>query len=239
MDRYSIQSKSLVNKTWSKVKQDGENNKPSIGERIGKWDVTKNNLHWILGLSAIALIGLFFASCFNSNSNLTDSLIGTIGGLASLFGIYLTLCQIIEAKKDIIKVAGIANAAKIATEETRQSIRKTISISQVVKNCEQIKRIQESLMHSELKIAIHLTQELQDAVIELNNHLKSFNIEFDENGMTNHIKKMGMNIGFLRTSEKFKIDGDKRDGINRDFDNLLKIMFDLKAKLTTYYNEGT
>ena len=228
------QLQSSSNKDSSKRKQLDENPKLSIGERIGKWDVTKNNLHWIFGLTAIVLIGLFAASCFKSNSNLTESLIGTIGGLASIFGIYLTLCQIIEAKKDIIKVAGIANAAKIATEETRQSIRNTISIAQVSKYCEQIKFIQEKLNNKELNFVIHLIHDLQDAILELQKYLKSVKITFDEEAVANHIKKMGMNITFIRIAIERGNEKYKRNEILKDFDDLLTVMSELKAKLTTH-----
>ncbi|MDE5886082.1 MAG: hypothetical protein K2H46_00680 [Muribaculaceae bacterium] len=233
----SVKTKLLAKKDSSKCNQDEENPKPSLGERIGKWDITKNNLHWIFGLSAIVLIGLFIVSCFNSNSNITESLIGTIGSLASLFGIYLTLCQVIEAKKDIIMVAGIANATKTAAEETKQSIRKTISIAQLAKYCEQIKFIQEKLNNKELNFVIHLIHDLQDAILELQKYLKSVNISFDEGAIADHIKKMGMNITFIRTAIERGNEKYKRNEILKDFDDLLIVMSELKAKLTTHDNE--
>lgn len=95
-----------------------QESKLTIVEKIGKWNITKNNLIWIFGLSGFALIILFIVSCLNDGKNWIGNLIGTVGGLASIFGIYLTLCQLIETKKDVEYVTGIAEATKKATEET-------------------------------------------------------------------------------------------------------------------------
>lgn len=211
----------------------------TIVGRIGKWNITKNNLNWVFGLSGLALIILFIFSCVYESKNWIGNFIGTVGGLASGFGIYLTLCELIETKKDVEYVTGIAVATKNATEETKKSLRKTMSVAQVAKFCEQIKRIQEHFDNKEHNIVILLTHELQEAVIELRKYLKSLNIEFDEEALTNHITKMGMNITFIRTAIERNNEKYKRDDIRKDFQDLLKIMLELKAQLTIHENEGS
>lgn len=217
------------------LKENKESNS-SFVERMGKWNVTKNNLNWIFGLSSLAITGLFICACFNDRLKWIGNLIGTLGGLASIFGIYLTMCQIIEAKKDIIKVTAIANATKIATEETRQSLRKTLSVANVAKYCERIKLIQDKINHKELEFVIHLIQDLQDAIIELQKYLKSVNISFDEDSMQNHIIKMGMNLSFIRKAIDQNNEKYKKAEILKDFDELFIVISDLKAKLTTHDN---
>lgn len=208
----------------------------SIGEKIGRWDISKSNLTKIFGLAGLLLIVIFILACFNGSSNWTDRLIGTVGGLASIFGIYLTLCQLIETKKDVVIVGAIADATRIASEETRQSLRMTLSVASVAKYCEQIKLIQEKLNNKELKFVIHLIHELQEAILELQKYLKSVNIPFDEKSVADHIKKMGMNISFIRSAIDRHNEKYKRTEILKDFDDLLILMSDLKAKLTTYDN---
>lgn len=209
----------------------------SIGERIGKWNITKNNLSWIFGLSGVSLIVLFVISCIMEGDHWIGNLVGIVGGLASVFGIYLTLCQLVETKKSVAYVTGVAEATQRATEETRKSLRKTMSVAQVAKFCEQIKRIQEYFANNELKIVVLLIHELQEAVIELQNYLKSINVQFNEKDLSMYVKKMGMNITFLNDMMERKIEKFNHDDIRKDFQDLLSIMLKLKAQLTTLEHE--
>ncbi|MDE7347569.1 MAG: hypothetical protein K2N48_12635 [Muribaculaceae bacterium] len=213
-----------------------EDLKPSIAERIGRWEVSKNNLTWIFGFLSLSIIGLFIAACFKECNNWIGNLIGVVGGLASTFGIYLTLCQLIQTKENVTIVTAISKATKSATEATRKAIKKSLSVSQVAKYCEQIKRIQEHYENNDLKIVIVLIYELQEAIIDLRKYLNSYQIEYNENAVAKHIQKMGMNISVIKDALERNTEY-KRDEIRKDFQDLLKIMFELKAQLATHENE--
>lgn len=208
-----------------------------IGVKIGRWNVSKSYISMIFGLTGVIILGLFILACFKNGSTWIGNLIGVVGGLASLFGIYLTICQVIETKKEVEIVGAIANAAKIATEDTRQSLRKTLSVAKVAKYCERIKLIQEKLNNKELSLVIHLIQDLQDAIIELQKYLRSVNFIFNEEEFADHITKMGLNLNFIRTAIERNNEKYKRGEILKDFDDLYIVLSELKAKLTTHDND--
>lgn len=201
--------------------------------KIEKWLVVKTNLMWVFGLLIFLLIGLFILSiCIPENKKWPSDLIGLIGGSASLLGILFAILQLIEAKKDISNVAQIAEAAEKASIETKNAVRKTLSIVQVTKYCEKIKIIQENLMNDELKLVIHLTLELKEAIFELKNHISTLNINITEEVIALQIQKMGINMSLIRKAIETNSDKYKRDNIHKDFDELLNVLLELKAQLT-------
>lgn len=232
-----MQSKEIQNPDPTQDRLEESTANLPIGVKIGRWNVSKSYISVIFCVSGVVLLGLFILACFKDSSTWIANLIGIVGGLASLFGIYLTICQVIETKKDVEIVGAIANTAKIAAEETRQSLRKTLSVAQVAKYCERIKLIQEKLNNKELPLVIHLIQDLQDAIIELQKYLKSVNFTFNEKGIADHITKMGMNLNFIRTAIDRNNEKYKKGDILKDFDDLYIVLSELKAKLKTHDNE--
>lgn len=124
--------------------------------------------------------------------------IGFIGGVASLLGILFTLLQIIDTKQEVNRVKEISIATKKATEDTRTSIRKTFSIIHITKYREQIRLIQEYISNNELKLVIHISQELQEIIIELNKYIESLNPADGRYSLSSSI----ITLGIYRTFEK-------------------------------------
>lgn len=198
-----------------------------------RWYTDKKNLLWIFGIVCIFFVGFFVYSFFLPECyKWIRETISFLGGIASLAGILLALLQSINTIRDVDKVRGIADAAKQASEDTQKAVRKTLSIVQVTKYCEQIKRIQEYLSNGDLKLTIHLIQEIQDAIIELKNHITNLNLNISEETVSCHIQKMGINISHIRKALETNSDKYKKEAIHQDFDDLLTILLDLKAQLT-------
>lgn len=198
-----------------------------------KWFAKKDNLLWLFGIIGVVFIILFAASYFlPQNFDWIRETISFLGGIASLAGILLALLQSINTQNEVDNVKAIADAAKKASEDTQKAVRKTLSIVQVTKYCEQIKRIQEYLSNGDLKLTIHLIQEIQDAIIELKNQITNLNLTVSEESVSSHIQKMGINISLIRKAIETNSDKYKKDAIHQDFDELLTILLELKAQLT-------
>lgn len=197
-----------------------------------EWYFDKKNLKWLFCITTVVLVMFFFVSyALPDKFKWIREVIGFIGGIASLAGIYIAVLQTINTKEEVDNVQRTAEAAKKAAEETKEAVRKTVSIEMVAKYCEQVKWIQECLGNGELKLVIHLTQEMQADVIELKDYVKFLKLKVDEEEIEQHIQQMGLNIGHIRKAVVSKSDKYKKDGILKNFDDLLKTLLELKSQL--------
>lgn len=200
--------------------------------RFERWLNTRTNLLWVFGILIVGLFAIYIAS-YSVLSDYTwiRESIGFIGGIASLLGILFTLLQILKTKADVENVRVISEATKKTAEETKSSIKKTFSIINITKYCEQIRRIQEYLSKDELKLVIHITQELQEIIIELKTFLESLNINIEQYNLSHHIKALGMNIGCIRQGLETNSTKIKIKSIIKDFDDLHEAMIEIKTIL--------
>lgn len=197
------------------------------------WLNNKYNLIWVFSI----LIGCLFILYIGSYSLLKNfcwirDAIGFIGGIASLLGILFALLQINNTKTEVDHVKVISEATKKAAEETRASIKKTFSIVHITKYCEQIRWAQEYISKNELKLVLHISQELQEIIIELKTYIESLNLVDDQYSLSPHIKTLGINIGHLRKGLATQSSNIKLDNISKDFDKLHDTMLVIKSMLT-------
>ena len=83
-----------------------------------------------------------------------------------------------------------------------------------------------------MKLVLHISQELQEIIIELKTYIESLNLVDDQYSLSPHIKTLGINIGHLRKGLATQSSNIKLDNISKDFDKLHDTMLVIKSMLT-------
>lgn len=149
--------------------------------------------------------------------------LGLCGSIGSIIGVAINFFQ-------IRKVKCIAETTKQVTEETQASLQFRISLIDVVKHCETIKRILEALNNEEYEIALILLRELKCIVIELNTI--EWSCEFEHAvALKTYIPKLATDITNLQNYLKTKTKKFKMETMILNLDNLHTVMNSLQANL--------
>lgn len=184
-------------------------------------------------LIILALVGCFIAAltAWKEDTWVKDVL-NFVGSIASLIGILIALIQNINTQKEVDLVKEISESTKAAVEETRNSVKKSLNVIQVTKYCEKTNLIQELLGNKEFKTVIHLSRDLQEAIVELQTYL----LESEEKEMidqlSTHIMTLGKNIGYLQRGIKDDPEKIKVMNMLENYELLHTTLVQLKSNLT-------
>ncbi len=146
-----------------------------------------------------------------------------IGSIASLLGLLWTYIQVQRVKK-------VADATRQASEETKDSVQRMLSVAQVAKYCESIHLIIDEITANELRLALHLMRELKAAMIELQTVPYLQHNGYSET-LSTHVKNMGVHIASLQKSLHDSGSRLKKDKITQDLDELSSVMTEIQAKI--------
>lgn len=147
------------------------------------------------------------------------------GSIASMIGILITIWQ-------TIRIQSNTKATQKAIEETRKELNRTLTVYNVAKHNEMIKRIQDYLRETKPEIALYLLRDLRPALIEIKED-PIFKNTRHLHSMASCIVTMGMDIGNIEKTDFASQSANALD-INRiiiNLDELSSILSEVEAKL--------